>query len=78
MVNDEETLQHFSVQSLYEIHVIDNDPESILKELEDVSLVQKYEMSDADYNNKEDTCRKFKAANPDFFKKKNIISDAEF
>ena len=69
MVNDEETLQHFSVQNLYEIHVIDNDPESILKELEDVSQVQKYEMSDADYNNKENTFRKFKAANPDFFKK---------
>lgn len=46
----------------YTIHVIDTDPNSMSAHgwLEDVSKVQKYEMSDADYQKRDNTYRKFK------------------
>lgn len=44
------------------IHIIDTDPHSLSANgwLEDVSKVQKYEMSDEDYAQRENTYRKFK------------------
>lgn len=46
----------------YTIHVIDTDPNSMSANgwLEDLSKVQKYEMSDADYQKRDNTYRKFK------------------
>jgi len=46
----------------YVLHVIDTDPHSLSARggLEDVSQVEKYVMSDDDYNNRENTYRKFK------------------
>ena len=44
------------------LHVVDGDPFSLSAQggLEDVSKVKKYEMSDEDYNARENTYRKFK------------------
>ena len=44
------------------VHIIDTDPHSLSANgwLEDVSKVQKYEMSEADYEQRENTYRKFK------------------
>jgi tubulin-folding cofactor B len=46
----------------YTVHVIDTDPNSLSANgwLEDVSKIQKYEMSDADYAKRENTYKKFK------------------
>jgi len=46
------------------IHIVDLDPNSASSNgwLEDVSKVQKYEMSDEEYNKRENTYRKFKEA----------------
>ena len=40
--------------------MVDSDPNSALIGLEDLSQVQKYEMSDEDYNKRDDTFRKWK------------------
>lgn len=44
------------------IHITDTDPHSLSANgwLEDVSKVQKYEISEADYEQRENTYRKFK------------------
>ena len=54
-------LGYYSVESGYEIHVIDTDPFSLSKNggLTDTSLVQKYEMSDEDYAKRKGTVREF-------------------
>ena len=46
----------------YTLHIIDLDPRSLSANgwLEDVSKVEKYEMSDEDYNKRHDTFRKYK------------------
>jgi len=46
----------------YVLHIIDTDPLSLSANgwLEDTSKVQKYEMSDEDYAQRENTYRKFK------------------
>lgn len=46
----------------YTLHIIDTDPLSLSANgwLEDTSKVQKYEMSDSDYSQRENTYRKFK------------------
>lgn len=48
--------------SRWVIHVIDNDPFSVSKGgwLENVDLVQKYEISEEDYNKRDKSYRKFK------------------
>ena len=70
MANDHEDLQFYGAQSGFTIHVVDTNPSAVLAGLEDLSAVQKYEMSDADYDNREQTFRKFKAQmiaqNPNF------------
>eukprot|EP00850_Spirogloea_muscicola_P004931 SM000022S07145 [mRNA] locus=s22:165573:167737:- [translate_table: standard] len=46
----------------YRLHVLDLDPSSLSAGgwLEDTSLVKKYEISEEDYNKREDTVRKYK------------------
>jgi len=61
MNEDDRTLDFYAPQQLYTIHVIDLDPNSITKELEDLSQVPKYEMSDEEYNKRPNTMRKWKA-----------------
>lgn len=50
--DDRRMLGFYGVQSGMRLHVVDRDPFSLSKGggLEDVSLVQKYEISDADYD----------------------------
>ena len=50
MNEDDRTLGFYCPQEGYTIHVIDLDPHSITKELEDLSQVEKYVMSEDDYN----------------------------
>ncbi len=51
MADDTRMLGYYSVQSGNEIHIIDDNPFSLARGggLEDVSLVEKYVMSDEDY-----------------------------
>ena len=58
--NDYQSLQDYNVKSQFTIHCIDNDPHSLSKELNDVSRVEKYVMSDKDYLKRPNNVRKFK------------------
>lgn len=61
-MQDGHKLGYYSPCDGYIIHVIDTDPNSMSANgwLEDLSKVQKYEMSDADYQKRDNTYRKFK------------------
>ena len=61
-LEDSRMLGYYSPVDGCIVHVTDNDPFSLSAQggLEDLSKVQKYEMSDADYNARENTYRKFK------------------
>lgn len=61
MGNDAESLAHYGPQEGYTIHVVDSAPSSLLSQLEDVSQVEKYQISEEEYNKRDDTFRKFKA-----------------
>ena len=88
--NDESTLAHYGPQEGYTLHVtnifniflqvVDSAPSSLLAQLEDVSQVEKYQISEEEYNKRDDTFRKFKAdmqkKDPNFMKKSgNKIPD---
>mmetsp|Transcript_30004 Transcript_30004/g.45873 ORF Transcript_30004/g.45873 Transcript_30004/m.45873 type:complete len:178 (-) Transcript_30004:39-572(-) len=72
MSDDTKTLLDYGAKDNYCIHVTDNNPgaSSMLGEFEDVSKVEKYVMSDKDYDKRGDTFRKFRerqmAVNPNF------------
>jgi tubulin-folding cofactor B len=78
MIDDELKLGYFSPFDGWTIHVTDLDPHSLAAGggLEDVSLVQKYEISEDDYNKRENNFRKWKeqkqAADPNWSFKKEI------
>ena len=60
--------------------MVDSAPASLLSQFEDVSQVEKYQISEEEYNKRDDTFRKFKAdmqkKNPNFMKKsENKIPD---
>lgn len=61
MDDNSRMLGFYSVQSGYEIHVIDTDPFSLSKGggLTDTSLIQKYTMSEEDYAKRKGTVREF-------------------
>jgi len=63
MIDDDLKLGYFSPMDGWTIHITDLDPHSLAANggLEDVSLVKKYEISDEDYNKREDNFRKWKA-----------------
>lgn len=56
--DDRKMLGYYGVQNGMRLHVVDRDPFSLSKGggLEDVSLVQKYEISDADYDKRTSLC----------------------
>eukprot|EP01017_Pseudomicrothorax_dubius_P030066 TRINITY_DN3708_c0_g2_i9.p1 TRINITY_DN3708_c0_g2~~TRINITY_DN3708_c0_g2_i9.p1 ORF type:complete len:192 (+),score=59.37 TRINITY_DN3708_c0_g2_i9:330-905(+) len=60
MTEDDRTLVSYCPQEGYTIHVLDMNPESITHELEDLSQVEKYVISDEDYDKLPDTFRKWK------------------
>jgi len=62
MNEDHRKLGFYSPVDGFVIHVIDTDPTSMSANgwLEDVSKVEKYNISDADYNARDNTYRKFK------------------
>ncbi len=72
MSDDSKTLQDYGAKDNYCIHVTDTNPgaSNTLGEFEDVSKVEKYVMSDKDYEKRGDTFRKFRerqlAVNPNF------------
>eukprot|EP01024_Parvocaulis_polyphysoides_P063394 TRINITY_DN7312_c0_g1_i2.p3 TRINITY_DN7312_c0_g1~~TRINITY_DN7312_c0_g1_i2.p3 ORF type:complete len:244 (-),score=33.93 TRINITY_DN7312_c0_g1_i2:250-981(-) len=59
-LQDDKLLGFYSPQNGYIIHVIDLDPSSVTQDLDNLDSVQKYTMSDEDYDKREDTFRKFK------------------
>ena len=70
MSDDTKTLRSYGAQNGYLIHVTDNNPNATMGEWDDVSKVEKYVMSDAEYDKKEDTYRNFRKRqlklNPNF------------
>lgn len=72
MIDNNRMLGFYSVESGMEIHIIDTDPFSLSRGggLTDVSLVEKYRMSDEDYDKRKGSLREFmkqkKAENPKF------------
>lgn len=50
MNEDDRDLGFYSPQDGYLIYVYDTNPNSLLKELEDLSQIEKYKMSDEDYD----------------------------
>jgi len=72
MLDDERPLGYYGVANGMEIHVVDTDPYSLSRDggLDDVSKIEKYRMSDADYDKRDNTLRAYKrkmlAADPTF------------
>lgn len=62
MLDDSKMLGFYSVQNGMRIHVVDNDPLSLSRNggLDDVSQVEKYRMSDEDYDKRKNTLRAWK------------------
>jgi len=83
MCNDDLKLGYFSPQDGWTIHITDLDPHSLSANggLEDVSLVKKYEISEEDYNKREDNFRKWKtdkkAADPTWSIAKEIKTNQD-
>ena len=70
MDDDSKTLKDYGAQTGYCIHVVDDTYHAKLGEFDDLSKVEKYEISEADYDKRDDTYRKFRErqrkANPNF------------
>merc|ERR1719158_728083 len=64
MYDQYKTLRDYRAENDMEIHIKDTDIQSLSRNggLEDVSQVEKYQMTDADYDRRENTVRKQKAA----------------
>jgi len=83
MINDDVKLGFYSPVDGWTIHITDLDPHSLAANggLEDVSLVKKYEISEEDYNKREDNFRKWKndkkAADPTWSLAKEIRQNQE-
>ena len=82
--NDYAELGSFGAENDYIIHCVDEDPNSILKQLEDLSQIEKYVMSDEDYDKLPMNVRKFKKMlfqnNPELYKKnkdQKVVTDPE-
>lgn len=85
MTDEYKPLNFYGIEDDHTIHCIDEDPNSILRGLEDLSAVDKYVMSDADYDKLPMNVRKFKQHmaknNPELFNKKalshTVVTDPE-
>lgn len=62
LFNENSSLGEFNVEEFDTLHVIDLNPNSVLVQhnLDDTSAVQKYEISEEDYDKRNDSVRKFK------------------
>eukprot|EP01111_Echinosteliopsis_oligospora_P008445 TRINITY_DN2411_c0_g1_i1.p1 TRINITY_DN2411_c0_g1~~TRINITY_DN2411_c0_g1_i1.p1 ORF type:complete len:250 (-),score=66.44 TRINITY_DN2411_c0_g1_i1:33-782(-) len=58
--NDNVTLNSYRPSDNMRVHVVDLDPYKTIAQLNDVSQIEKYTMSEDDYNKREHTYRKFK------------------
>lgn len=64
--DDDRPLSTYPVYDYCRLHVVDLKPKE-LEDLMDVSKVEKYVMTDEDYDKREDSVRAFKKANPKLF-----------
>lgn len=82
MSNELESLAHYGPQEGYTIHVVDSAPSSLLSQFEDVSQVEKYTISEEEYDKRDDSFRKFKTerqvVDPNFMKKPVTVIPADF
>jgi len=62
MMDNDKTLRDYGAENEMEIHIKDTDPTSLSRGggLEDTSLVEKYNMTDSDYERRENTVRRLK------------------
>merc|ERR1740127_23347 len=62
MEDETKKLGYYSPQNGMIIHIVDKDPNSLAKTgwLENVNLVEKYEISEEDYDKRENTVREYK------------------
>lgn len=62
LIDDDKTLADYNVGDYDTIHVIDSNPNSLLvqNDFDDVSTVKKYEISEEDYDKREESVRKFR------------------
>jgi tubulin-folding cofactor B len=69
--DDEKSLQELDIEDYDTIHIFDLNPNGVLVQnnFDDLSTVKKYELSEEDYNKREDTVRKFK---------KKLLSDPNY
>ncbi len=71
MADNNQTLHHYGCKDDFTIHVEYTGPNTV-GQWEDVSKVEKYTISEEDYNKRDDTFRKFKEemqkVNPNFMK----------
>lgn len=70
-VHDDSTLKELNIEDYDTIHVNDLNPNSVLVQtnFDDLSTVQKYEISEEDYDKRNDSVRKFK---------KKILNDPNY
>lgn len=75
-------LGYYSPEEGWCIHILDDDPSSILTQISDVSTIEKYVMSDEDYEQLPSSMRKFlrnlRDNNPELFTNHEIITDPDF
>ena len=77
MPDDYQKLGFYNPQEDFIIHCIDTDPHSIVRGLENFEMVEKYVMSDQDYDNLPMNVKKFKSKikqnNPELFVPKGMV-----
>eukprot|EP00331_Platyophrya_macrostoma_P006750 CAMPEP_0176424834 /NCGR_PEP_ID=MMETSP0127-20121128/11056_1 /TAXON_ID=938130 /ORGANISM="Platyophrya macrostoma, Strain WH" /LENGTH=242 /DNA_ID=CAMNT_0017805933 /DNA_START=63 /DNA_END=791 /DNA_ORIENTATION=+ len=83
MNEDDRCLGYYAPKEFYNIHVIDLDPNSETKDIDDLSQIAKYEISEENYNSMSDNFRKFKEklvkSNPGLGEtKEKIVKDENF
>ena len=75
--DDYQKLGHYGPKEGYIIHCIDEDPHSIVRQIENFEMVEKYVMSDEDYDKLPMNVRKFKKMlkknNPELFVPKSMV-----
>ena len=75
-------LGYYSPEDGWSIHIVDTDPSSMVAQISDLSAVEKYVMSDEDYESLPSSMRKFlrnlRDNNPELFSKQEIVTDPDF
>nr|ADD37890.1 Tubulin-specific chaperone B [Lepeophtheirus salmonis] len=78
MLDDYQPVSSYGIQDGNIIHCIDEDPHSIVRNLENFEMVEKYKISDEDYNKLPMNAKKFKNKlkknNPDLFVPKGDVN----